>query len=84
MDRLMLASPVPARVSAEPGGGRHAKPRYAVEHIASDFCLGLVIAQGSGLNLPADNGPYRNIAALARIRRSYPEQRYHDTRRVSP
>ena len=56
MDRPLVASPVPARVSVDPGGGRHAEPRHSVEHIAPDFCLGLLIGQSSGLKSPADDG----------------------------
>jgi hypothetical protein len=56
MDRLLVASPVPACVSADPGGGRHAEPLHPVEHIAADFCLGLLIGQSSGLKFPADDG----------------------------
>ena len=54
-DRLLVASPVPARVSADPGGGRHAEPRHPVERIAPDFRLGLLIGQSSGLKFPADD-----------------------------
>ena len=56
MDRLLVASPVPARVSADPDGGRHAEPRHPVEHIAPDLCLGLLIGQSSGLKSPTDDG----------------------------
>jgi hypothetical protein len=56
MDRPLIASPGPACVSVDPGGGRHAEPRHSVEHGAPDFCLGLLIGQSSGLKPPADDG----------------------------
>ena len=56
MDLPRVASPVPARVSVDRSGDRHAEPRHSVEHIAPDFCFGLLIGQSSGLKSPADNG----------------------------
>src|ERR1700716_3320460 len=56
MDRPLVVSPVPARVSVDPGGGRHAEPCHPVEHIGADFCLGLLIGQSSGLKSAADDG----------------------------
>jgi ATP-dependent DNA ligase len=56
MHRRLVASPGPACMSMDPGGGRHAEPRHSVEHVAPDFCLGLLIGQSSGLKSPADDG----------------------------
>ena len=59
-----VASPVPVRISEDPGGGRHAEPRHPVEHIASDFRLGPLIGQSPGVESPADDGLVANHRGL--------------------
>jgi Transposase DDE domain len=49
-------SPVPTRVSVNPGGGGHIRPHHSVEHIAPGFRLGLLVGQSPGLKPPADDG----------------------------
>jgi len=51
-----LCFPLSGCALADPGGDRHAETRHPVEHVASDFCLGPLIAQSPGVKSPADDG----------------------------
>jgi hypothetical protein len=42
-------------VSNDPEGDRNAEPSHTVEDVASDLCLGPLIAQNPGVKPPADD-----------------------------
>jgi hypothetical protein len=56
MERALVTPPVPARISADPGGGRHAEARHPVENVAPEFRLRPLIGQSPGVESPADDG----------------------------
>jgi hypothetical protein len=44
-----------AFVSANPRGDWHAEPGHPIKHVAPDLCLGPLIGQSPGLELPTDD-----------------------------
>ena len=59
----------------DPDGDRHAEAGHAVEDIASDLRLGLLIGQSPGVKTPPMMVLYLYIAVSTRLRREYPELR---------
>jgi len=50
---LFLPQPV---ILLDPNGDRHTETRHAVEDVAADLCLGLLIGQSPGVKTPAEDG----------------------------
>ena len=56
MNQVFMTSPVPARISVDPDGGRHAEARHSIENVASNLHFGTLIGQSPGMESPPNDG----------------------------